>query len=420
MAGTDVSGTGRGRPGETAAEQKAAEQTALRLPIAWLAPAPVLMLALALGLGVPSGAVSAQDRRQELEALREKIEGSRERVIAHEADERAQLERLEAMDKRLRAVTAERDAARRAGEAARRRLAAIEPKLAAARAKLAGTRRALAARADALYRGGEIGPLRVLFSAEGLPEMLARANALRLLVRHDAELVARLGEERDVLEALRAESAEAVEARRRARAELERAVAALATEKRSKRTILARVRQDRSSERQLLLELEQAAQALEETIRTLGTRSRPSDAGSPESGFARRRGGLRPPVDAPVSGRFGRVIDPEFGTSTFRNGLEFAAPPGTTVRSVAGGLVRFAGWFRGYGRIVIVDHGDGFHTVSAHLDEIFVGIDDVVVDGQALGTVGETGSLSGPSLYFELRREGRPLDPQSWLAAARN
>jgi len=384
-----------------------------------LRPLTVAIVLVALALGVSAGTAFGQDRREELEGLREKIQDSRERVSAHEADERALLERLEEMDKRLRAVTAERDAARGAGEAARRRLAAIEPKLAAARAKLAGTQRALATRADALYRGGEIGPLRVLFSADGLPEMLARANALRLLVRHDAELVARLGKEHDALEVLRSESAEALEQRRRARLELERAAAALATEQRSKRRILARVRQDRSSERQLLLELEQAAQALEETIRTLGASSRPSDAGSPDAGFARRRGGLRPPVDAPVSGRFGRVVDPEFGTSTFRNGLEFAAPPGTTVRSVAGGLVRFAGWFRGYGRIVIVDHGDGFHTVSAHLDEIVVGIDDVVVEGQTLGTVGETGSLSGPSLYFELRREGRPLDPQTWLAAAR-
>jgi septal ring factor EnvC (AmiA/AmiB activator) len=406
MAGTGVIPMARGAPGQTASGH-----TALR-PL-------IVLLALALVVGVRAGAAFGQDRREDLEGLREKIQDSRERVIAHEADERALLERLEEMDKRLRAVTAERDAARRAGEAARRRLATIEPKLAAARAKLAGTQRALAARADALYRGGEIGPLRVLFSADGLPEMLARANALRLLVRHDAELVARLGEERDVLEALRAESAEAVEERRRARAELERAAAALATEQRSKRAILARVRQDRSSERQLLLELEQAAQALEETIRTLGATSRPRDAVSPDSGFARRRGGLQPPVDAPVSGRFGRVVDPEFGTSTFRSGLKFAAPPGTPVRSVAGGLVRFAGWFRGYGRIVIVDHGDGFHTVSAHLAEILVGIDDVVVEGQTLGTVGETGSLSGPSLYFELRREGRPLDPQSWLSAAR-
>jgi SAM-dependent methyltransferase len=85
--------------------------------------------------------------------------------------------------------------------------------------------------------------------------------------------------------------------------------------------------------------------------------------------------------------------------------------------AVAGGIVRFAGWFRGYGRIVIVDHGDGFHSISGHLDEIYVKVGVPVEEGEALGTVGETGSLGGPSLYFELRQDGQPIDPEPWLAA---
>ena len=85
------------------------------------------------------------------------------------------------------------------------------------------------------------------------------------------------------------------------------------------------------------------------------------------------------------------------------------------MRSVAHGIVRFAGWFRGYGRIVIVDHGDGYHTISGHLDEIHVEVAQPVDEGEVLGTVGETGSLGGPSLYFELRAGGDPVDPQPWL-----
>jgi len=381
----------------------------------WL-PRLLLLLLSSWILTVPSTA-GAQGRRDELESLRERIQDSRERVTAHEADERALLERLEEVDRRLRTVAARRDAARKAVVGARRRLARIEPELEAAREKLAGTQRALAARAVALYRGGELGPVRVLFSAESLPEMLARANALRVLVRHDAELVARLGEERDTLEALRRDAARAVEEQRQASTRLERAAAELETERVGKRQLLARVREDRSTERQLLLELEQAAQALEETIRALGARAGREEAGI--SGFAARRGALRAPVEARVAAGFGRVIDPEFRTSTFRNGVEFAAAAGTAVRTVAEGIVRFAGWFRGYGRIVIVDHGDGFHTVSGHLDEIHVRVDDPVEEGQALGTVGETGSLGGPSLYFEIRDGGEPVDPESWLLDAR-
>jgi septal ring factor EnvC (AmiA/AmiB activator) len=82
---------------------------------------------------------------------------------------------------------------------------------------------------------------------------------------------------------------------------------------------------------------------------------------------------------------------------------------------VAPGEVRYAGWFRGYGKIVIVDHGDRWFTVSGHLDQLAVGPGDAVAEGEVIGTVGETGSLSGPALYFEIRRGGQAEDPVHWL-----
>jgi septal ring factor EnvC (AmiA/AmiB activator) len=82
---------------------------------------------------------------------------------------------------------------------------------------------------------------------------------------------------------------------------------------------------------------------------------------------------------------------------------------------VAPGEVRFAGWFRGYGRIVILDHGDGYFTVSGHPDALDVAVGELVGEGDDLGTVGETGSLSGPRLYFEIRQGAEPLDPAEWL-----
>jgi len=218
---------------------------------------------------------------------------------------------------------------------------------------------------------------------------------------------------------LELQASQAVRDREDGGARLTRLVAELETERKGKGKILTRLRQDRKSERRLLLELEQAAQALEETIRTLGTRADRGGAGVPESGFAGRRGELAPPVVARITKRFGRVVDPEFQTATFRSGVDFAARAGTSVQSVAPGIVRFSGWFRGYGRIVIVDHGDAFHSISGHLDEIFVEVGNLVEEGQALGTVGETGSLGGPSLYFELRKGGEPVDPEPWLLDAR-
>ncbi len=85
------------------------------------------------------------------------------------------------------------------------------------------------------------------------------------------------------------------------------------------------------------------------------------------------------------------------------------------MRAVGAGRVLFAGWFRGYGQLVILDHGQGSVTVSGYLDEIAVEAGASLERGQAVGTVGETGSLSGPGLYFEIRHEGKPVDPQGWL-----
>jgi septal ring factor EnvC (AmiA/AmiB activator) len=82
---------------------------------------------------------------------------------------------------------------------------------------------------------------------------------------------------------------------------------------------------------------------------------------------------------------------------------------------VAAGRVRFAGWFHGYGRMVILDHGGGYFSVSGHLDQVSVENGQLVPAGAVLGTVGETGSLAGPRLYFEIRKGGDALDPREWL-----
>jgi septal ring factor EnvC (AmiA/AmiB activator) len=123
-------------------------------------------------------------------------------------------------------------------------------------------------------------------------------------------------------------------------------------------------------------------------------------------------------VDGRVVRGFGREVDAEFRTETFRKGIEFEAELGDPVRAVAPGRVGYAGWFRGYGKLVILDHGADYFTVSGHLAEIAVSPGAAVAAGDPIGTVGDTGSLAGPRLYFEIRRGREPLDPDQWLEAA--
>jgi septal ring factor EnvC (AmiA/AmiB activator) len=112
---------------------------------------------------------------------------------------------------------------------------------------------------------------------------------------------------------------------------------------------------------------------------------------------------------------FGKKVHPQFNTVVMQNGIEIGAPAGAPVKAVAPGVVRFADWFKCYGNLVILDHGDGYYTVYAHLADLRVRSGQEVPAGALLGVVADAGPLEGPSLYFEVRFHKMPLDPQAWL-----
>lgn len=381
----------------------------------WVGPALALVAALLAGA---DAARAIEDRAERLERLERAIEERRARVEAFETEQRGLLDALEAVD---RAVAVLEDETARTGreaadaEAAERVAAARLPALAE---RLGRTRTTMAGRIVALYKTGELGPAELLFAARSLRELLERVRALSLLLEHDRLLVERARTEQADLAAARREAVATAERAERALATLAERRRDLAGERAEKQRLLARVRGDRVREAAALVELEEAATALEGKLAALGEAPEPLPelpAGPP---FAALRGRLPAPVEAPIVRGFGRQVDAQFLTEVFHKGVDFGAERGVEVRAVAGGVVRFAGWFRGYGRLVIVDHGDRFFTVLGHLDEVRVEVGRVVEAGSAIGTVGESGSLTGPRLYFEVREGGRAVDPRDWLRAS--
>jgi len=134
------------------------------------------------------------------------------------------------------------------------------------------------------------------------------------------------------------------------------------------------------------------------------------------SGFLLEKGKLPRPVEGPIEVGFGQILNPLFNTVTLQKGVDMRAPEGTPVHAIHAGRVVHAGWFQGYGNLMIVDQGDGYYTLFAHLATIGKEIDNLVATGDEIGTVGATGSLKGPYLYFEIRRHGQALDPAAWMA----
>jgi septal ring factor EnvC (AmiA/AmiB activator) len=371
---------------------------------------------LLASMALAAAAAGEEGREAELGRLREAISDSRERVGKHERRERELFERLEEIDRSLERTRAKVAIAKGDAKQAEAALAKLEGQRAKISARLAQTQRSMAVRAVALYKTGEIGPLRLVFSSESLPELITRTSVLRTILEYDADLVDRFRDEREELEATERLARKALTRRDESAEQLRERSQELAEERQKKRVLLTSARKDRGSERALLVELEKAARALEETLLALGDEPGSGGEGLANANFAARRGTLPVPVSAGITQRFGRVVDAEYQTQTVRKGVEFGASAGDSVQAVAFGEVRFAGWFRGYGKIVILDHGDRYFTVSGHLAEISVGVGDMLDVGEPLGSVGETGSLTGPSLYFELRHGSEPIDPAEWLA----
>jgi septal ring factor EnvC (AmiA/AmiB activator) len=274
-------------------------------------------------------------------------------------------------------------------------------------ASLAAERPILAARARALYKLGELSYMRLLLSVGRPSDAIRGYRFVSALARRDKDRIAGFRAGLAALGATRAELQARAQQAASLRTELARARTALDADRRKKSELLTSLVEKKEVNAAYLQELEEAESKL---AQLLGG-SAGGDVSLPVAAF---RGTLRWPVAGPVRTSFGRHKHPKFDTYTVHNGIEIAAAADTPVGAVHEGTVVFADLFRGYGLMVVVDHGDKHHTLYAHLGEARVTPGQHVAAGEIVGTVGST-SLGGPGLYFEFRREGKPQDPVEWL-----
>ena len=183
--------------------------------------------------------------------------------------------------------------------------------------------------------------------------------------------------------------------------------------KKKREALLERLRDQKNMYMAVIKDLEASSTRLRELIETQPGKSRGVFAGS--APFREMKGLLPWPADGEITVPFGRIKNPGSSTYTRHRGLDFSAPEGAVITAVHDAAVIYCDWFRGYGKLVILDHGDGYSSVYAHCLDILVSKGDLVRAGQPIASVGETGSLKGPFLYFELREHGQPVDPALWL-----
>jgi septal ring factor EnvC (AmiA/AmiB activator) len=197
--------------------------------------------------------------------------------------------------------------------------------------------------------------------------------------------------------------------------------------KKEKEEILASVRKDKDTYQRMINELKEDSGRLQRIIRDADRREKSvkkkgSKGRQPEredvptdSAFTRMKGKLPWPVQGKLAIRYGSQIDPAFNLPVFRSGIHIRSSAGTTITAVAQGRVVYAAEFKGYGKMVVISHGSGYHTLYGNLSRIFSQNDAIIKENEPVGEAGDSTALGGSGLYFEIRYKGKPLDPQQWL-----
>lgn len=272
----------------------------------------------------------------------------------------------------------------------------------------------LSARLVELYKLGRPGYVRLLFDVDNMTAAARAYRTVSALVEADRRRAAGFRQALDDLHAnerLLAERIARIQAlQAQAQAARQAADAALARHA----ALIARIDARRDLNAQLMGELQAAQQRLAALAPAAGTgRAAAADPAS-MVGFAPLRGSIDWPAAGQLAARFGTQRDPRFGTTTVRAGIEITAAAGDPATAIEGGVVAYAEPFTGFGNLVIIDHGRQAYSLYGYLDSVSVARGTRVARGQAVGVVGHT-PAGKPGLYFELRIDGKAVDPVQWL-----
>lgn len=407
----------------------------------------LLGLALALALPLPSGAQTTRETERKLQKLRTELKGvaqERRQIEGQRGQASRQLREADEKVARTGRALAQTEAAlREQGRA----LAEAEQRRSTLQGNLAQQHRELAGLLRAAYQLGNHAPLKLLLSQDTVADANRALAYHRYLQRERAQRITTLTADLKELEALQAQIAERKQKLQGTQQDQKQQAAALEADRRDRAKTVASLEERFKDQREKEQALGQDAKALETLLANLRAAAARAEAerraaarraaaekaaaeraarqaaaqGRPPpptkvppavaSAPAPKVGGLGWPLSGNLLARYGGKL-PDGRTSS---GVLIGAPAGSTVTAVADGTVVFSDWMTGYGMILIVDHGNGYMSLYAHNDTLLKDAGARVSRGDAVAKVGNSGGQGVTALYFELRRGGQPVNPDSWL-----
>jgi murein hydrolase activator len=421
--------------------------TGLRLAIGLVAITLIRLLAWTL----PSAAAPSdldqrlKEERQELKEVKDQIKGYKSRLDQTRRQEHNVMQALEESDRLLQQKRRELQSNERNFKLQAEKHAALVREMDELTRQLQAREGYLHTRLRALYKQGRVAYLPFLFSASDITDFFRRVRFTVKLVEYDADLLQQHRRNLEALERTRRSVKARADQLQKARAQVTAKQGEIEQEQVKRNQLLMTIREEQGTYESAMQELEDSSKRLmaliakleRERKRALAQQAReerrrqqqaratptPSTPAPPveryfdgNSKFAKLKGQLAWPIAGRLVSTYGKVKHPTFNTYTFNKGIGISASPGSDFRVIEAGQVLYADRLKGYGTLLIVDHGDGYYSLYAHASELSVQVGNRVARHQVVGKTGEGGSLNGPALYFEIRHQGKPENPLEWLA----
>ena len=368
--------------------------------------------------------LEAQDRSSQIDEIKKKSEDINRKIENRKAKIQKFANKESNIIYRLNQADRILNQSRKGVSALERKISRIEKKIAETTQssdnlmqQITVNEQYVASRMVALYKLRWLGTFHVLASADSLHELLQRKTAIERILTYDQKVIQELTVNRMDLKTVQSKLEAQRDTKRRRVAEYQKQIEQMAIERRKRTKLLDHVRKEKSTHLAAIESLIKAATNLDEKMKNLSAKSNakaPQDFAASQP-FRTYKGLLKMPVKGKIVSLFGKFKNTQYNVSNFRSGIEIQTERGEPIQAVYAGKILYADWFKGYGNMIIIDHGDNYYTVYAHIEETFKTAGDLVEIGEVMATVGDTGSITGSKLYFEVRHHGKPLNPMQWL-----
>jgi septal ring factor EnvC (AmiA/AmiB activator) len=275
-----------------------------------------------------------------------------------------------------------------------------------------------------MYKKGQLSNLEKIFSSTSWRQAVYRTKYLKIISDLDQKthntirsLLIEIGRQKLNLES-------ALRKKRRLKRDREKTLSQVRDKKRREQRELTKIRRSQKDLKTYLTEKQAGVKQLEAIITKIREdidrvereeRIRRQQRALKAKEFPKLKGQLAWPAEGRVITKFGRQWNPKLKTTTENPGIDIKGKPGSEVRVVLGGIVTTITFIRGFGTTIIVDHGNGFYTVYSHVTNVEINEDSEVRGGDVIAYMGDSGSINGSQLHFEVWGEGKILDPEKWL-----